>query len=167
MDTKKAIKELNRGLKDNYYKRNREWPYKDVKPLILAEEYITDNKDNEDLSDYKFYCFGGKPKFLYYSSGLENHSTARITFLTLNWKRAPFQRTDYRQHETLPSKPSKFNEMVSIAEKISEGLPFVRVDLFLINDDIYFSELTFFPCAGYMKFNPKCYDKIIGDYINC
>ena len=164
-DIESAIRELNKGLKNNYYSFAREWPYKNVSKKIIAEKYMADKKQSS-LNDYKFYCFGGKPKFLYYSSGLENHSTARITFLTLDWNRAPFQRTDYKQHETLPSKPSKFNEMVSIAEKLSVGLPFVRVDLFQINDDIYFSELTFYPCAGYMKFNPKRYDKIVGDYLN-
>ena len=63
------------------------------------------------LTDYKFYCFGGKPEYLYVSTGLENHSIASISFLTLDWEFAPFGRSDYMPFSELPSKPSQFEDM--------------------------------------------------------
>ena len=107
------------------------------------------------LLDYKFYCFNGEPKFLYISEGLENHSTAKISFLTLDWQFAAFQRNDYKSFTTLPQKPECFKRMLEIARKLSEGIKFLRVDLYVIQNEIYFSELTFFPCSGFMPCSYK------------
>lgn len=82
---------------------------------------------------------------MYVSKGLENHSTASISFLTLDWKFADFQRADFKPLEKLPPKPNKLEEMIRISRVLSEGIPFVRVDLYCIKDNIYFSELTFTP----------------------
>ena len=94
------------------------------------------------LTDYKFYCFDGVPKYLYVSSGLENHATAQISFLTLEWQFAPFGRSDYKQFEELPRKPKNLSAMLEIAKKLSHGFTFLRVDLYEIKGKIYFSELT-------------------------
>ena len=160
-DKKKAQKSFSRALSINCYWSGREWPYKNVKPCIIAEAYMEDCTSGS-LRDYKFYCFDGIPKFLYVSEGLENHSTAKISFLTCDWQFAPYQRSDYKPFEKLPSKPSKFNEMFSIAGKLSTGHPFLRVDLYEINGSVYFSELTFFPCGGFMPFKNPEHDAEIG-----
>lgn len=161
LDINKARIKIEHSLKRNYYWSGREWPYSNVKPRIIAEAYMEDCA-SESLRDYKFYCFDGIPKFLYISEGLENHSTARISFLTCDWQFAPYQRSDYKPFDTLPSKPSKFNEMLSIAGKLSTGHPFLRVDLYEINGHVYFSELTFFPCGGFMPFKNPEHDAEIG-----
>ena len=75
-----------------------------------------EDRESEDLIDYKFYCFGGEPKFLYVSQGLENHSTARISFLTMDWEFAPYERTDYKPLDHLPKKPIKFEQMKEICK---------------------------------------------------
>src|SRR5699024_256323 len=107
--------------------------YKNVKPRIIAEEYMEDEGgDKIGLTDYKFYCFDGVPKYLYVSSGLENHATARISFLTLDWKFAPFGRSDYKPFEELPRKPENLQAMIETAKNLSEGFPFLRVDLYEI-----------------------------------
>ena len=120
------------------------------------------DKTQPELVDYKFYCFDGKPEFLYVSSGLEDHSSAKMMFLTIDWQPAPFHRPDFKVFEEIPEKPSKYDEMLFIAEKLSQGFPFLRVDLYQINGNVYFSELTLIPCAGYMKFIPNYYDKEVG-----
>lgn len=86
-----------------------------MRPRILAEEYMVD-EHGDGLKDYKFYCFNGVPKYLYVSQGMNDHKTARVSFITMNWEKAPFGRADYPEFEALPSKPIKFDKMVSVAK---------------------------------------------------
>ena len=134
--------------------------------LILSEDRIVFEKEKvKSLTDYKFYCFNGKPEYLYVSTGLENHATASISFLTLDWEFAPFGRSDYKPFTELPEKPSLFEKMKVLATKLAEGHKFLRVDLYQINGRIYFSELTFSPCCGMMMFDPVEWDQKLGDLI--
>lgn len=166
-DFAKAEKRLTESLSFNYYYVGREWPYKYVKPRIIAEKYMnisngTERNNKEDgLIDYKFYCFNGIPKFLYISQGLDHHETARISFVTLDWEFAPFERKDYKPFTILPPKPKNFDSMIEISKKLSKGHRFLRVDLYEIDEQVYFSELTFTPCSGMMLFkNPKDDEKL-------
>ena len=163
LDLVGAKKKIQKSLKRNYYLTGREWPYKDVKPRILAEKYI---ENLNGLIDYKFYCFDGKPEFLYISQGLEDHSTARISFLTLDWQFATFQRGDYRPFEELPKKPVCFEKMIEIAKMLSNGHAFLRVDLYEIDGHVFFSELTFSPCSGCMEFKPEEWDRKTGELLH-
>lgn len=117
------------------------------------------------LTDYKFYCFSGEPRFLYVSQGLEDHSTARISFLNLDWTFAPFCREDYTPFEVLPDKPVSFGEMVGFARTLSDGIPFIRVDFYDVSGEPRFSEMTFHPCSGFMPFSPREWDLRIGDML--
>lgn len=160
-DIDKAKNIINKSLKNNYYYHGREWPYKNVKPRILAEQYMEDD-ESQELSDYKFYCFNGEPKFLYLSKGLECHATAKISYVTLDWELAEFKRVDFKPFDTLPPKPLNFEKMQELACKLSAEIPFLRVDFYEVNGQIYFSELTFFPGSGYTKFEPEVFDVILG-----
>lgn len=158
-----AKRKLNTSMKNNYYLSNREWPYKNVELIIFAEEY--QNMENAGgMIDYKFYCFNGEPQFLYVSQGLIDHKTAKMDFLSLDWKPMPFYREDYARFSDgeLPSKPKTFSEMIDVARMLSALIPFVRVDLYEIEGQVKFSELTFSPCGGFMKFCPNEWDEKIG-----
>lgn len=162
---KEAVKEgLRSGLKQNYYLFNREWPYKNVKPRIIAEQYI-EECSGADLIDYKFYCFNGEPRFLYVSQGLAHDETACINYVTLEWEKAEFKRNDYQEFKTLPPKPQNFDKMIELSKRLSDNVPFLRVDFYNINGKIYFSELTFSPGAGFTKFDPPEWDEKIGEWI--
>lgn len=165
-DKNKAVRKLKKHMKQNAFAYGREWPYKNVKPRIIAEKYMSDNFDEENLTDYKFYCFKGKPEYLYVSVGLENHETARISFMNLDWTIADFGRSDYRSLDNLPPKPLCFEKMKELAAKLSENIPFLRVDLYEIQGKIYFSELTFFPCGGMMPFDPPEADRKLGELLD-
>ena len=160
MDRDAVIKDLNRKLKRNAYYGTREYPYKNIKPRVFAEEYLDNN-----IIDYKFYCFNGEPKFLYCGQGLTEDHSLKIDFYDLNWKLMPFYRTDYHRLGQIP-KPSHFEEMVHIAKNLSAKVPFVRIDLFEVNDRVYFSEFTLCPASGFMPFVPKEYDKIVGNWLH-
>jgi len=163
-DVSAAKKKINRSLKRNYFWQGREWPYKNVQPRIIAEKYMEDAQSG-DLKDYKFYCFNGEPKFLYVSGGLENHDTARISFLTLDWQFAPFYRQDYKSFEILPTKPNCYEQMLQICKKLAAGHTFLRVDLYEINKQVYFSELTFHPSSGMMPLGEITQDVLMGNFL--
>ena len=164
LDINEVSKKINYYLNRNYYYLGREWPYKEVKPRIIIEEYMED-KNSKNLKDFKFYCFNGEPKYLYVSEGLENHKTARMEFFDMNFNSAPFSREDYKVFENKPQKPINFEKMKKLSKILSSGIPFLRVDFYEINGKIYFGELTFSPCSGFMKVSPKIYDKILGEMI--
>lgn len=165
LDYDAARKKIEESLKNNFYYYGREWPYKNVKPRIIAEVYMEDYS-GVSLKDYKFYCFNGKAKFLYLSSGLENHATAQISYVTLDWEKAPFERTDYEPFDSLPLKPINFDLMVKYAEILAENIPFVRIDFYEINNKLYFGEITFYPGSGYAPFKPEEWDYKVGEWID-
>lgn len=164
LDMKVARKKITASLGMNYYLHGREWPYKNLKPRIIAEKYMESGND-QDLIDYKFYCFGGEPKFLYVSHGLSDHSTAHISYASLNWEKLPFKRNDFSDFDELPPKPLNFDKMIELSKQLSANIPFLRVDFYEINNRIYFGELTFFPGSGFTSFNPEEWDYTLGSWI--
>lgn len=164
LDIENAKNTLNHFLNRNFYSVHREWPYKDVKPRIIAEKYMED-ESKTDLKDYKFFCFNGEPKLLYISEGLSDHSTAKISFADMDYNIAEFKRNDFKPFYELPKKPVNFEKMKELAKVLSKDRAFIRVDFYEIHKKIFFGELTFFPCSGYLPFDPKEYDKVLGDWI--
>ena len=166
-----AREKINRALRTNFYYRGREWPYKDVKPRIIVEKYMEEESygmksEIKGLTDYKFYCFNGIVRYLYVSKGLENHDEARISFLNPDWTFADFYREDYPPFEELPQKPKNYEKMLSIAKQLSKDFPFLRVDLYEINEQIFFSELTLSPSNGFMPFVPQEKDFEVGQLLS-
>lgn len=164
-DRKAAKKRIERSLRRNYYYVHREWPYKDVKPQILAERYMED--ENGGLRDYKFFNFEGKSKFIYVSEGLENHSTAKISFFDFEGHKLPFERLDFASFDGDIQLPEVFEQIHSLSNKLAEkvGNAFVRTDFYCINNDVYFSEITFSPCSGIIPFDPMDWDLKLGKLI--
>lgn len=163
LDKKAAKKKLEYYLKRKYYYIHREWPYKNVEPRIIAEKYMT-NGDGEDLNDYKLMCFNGKVKTTFVCSDRFSKDGLKVTFYDTDWRRMPFER-HYPASKTEIDKPQTYEEMVILAEKLAFGIPFVRVDFYEINGNIYFGELTFFPGSGYEEFTPEEWDKTLGNWI--
>lgn len=160
-DLKKSKKILRKALKKDYFNGSREWPYKNIERKIFAERFI--GNDSKAMTDYKFFCFNGEPKFLYISEGLDNHKTATMSFYDLNGKLLPYKRSDYGINEHAKM-PKNFNLMIEMAKKMAvfSQAKFVRVDLYSIDNKIYFSEFTFYPCGGFIPFDPDSIDYEIG-----
>jgi len=165
-DKASAEKKFNSWLRRNYYQSSREWQYKNIRPCIIAEEYMDDGNE-KGLTDYKFFCFNGEPKFVYISMGLEDHSTAFMSFYGLDRKKLPFRRSDYREIPYTPDFPYKFQEMINLSRTLSTATnsPFIRVDFYEIERKVYFSELTFRPNAGMIPFEPIEYNNKLGDLL--
>lgn len=163
-----ARAKIQRCMKRNYYWGSREWPYKNVKPRILAEVYMEDENTAAGLTDYKFFCFNGRPEMLYVSQGLEDHATASISFYNMEGEDMPFHRSDYKPIGHKLALPSNFAQMRETAEKMAKevGSPFVRIDLYSVRGQMYFSEVTFSPCSGMLPFEPKEWDLKLGEWID-
>lgn len=162
IDKEKVCKQLNMSFKQNLYKALREWPYKNVKKRIIAEQYMVDESGYE-LKDYKVFCFNGEPKMIDvdYNRSL-NHQR---NLYTPEWERINAT-LGYPSDETKEiSKPKALNEILNFARLLSKGIPHVRVDFYIINDTVYFGELTFFHGSGFEKTHPKSFDKKMGDWL--
>lgn len=156
-------KKINKALKINYYTLAREWPYKNVKPRIIIEEYMQED-GKEDLTDYKFMCFNGKVKCSFTCLNRHSKEGLNVDFYDVDWNKMPFER-HYKNSNTILEKPKNYEKMLELAEKLSKDIPFVRVDFYEIHGKIYFGELTFYPGAGFEEFNPEKYDEILGSWI--
>lgn len=161
-DKESAKAKLNKSLKSCIYRRYKEWPYKNVKHRIIAEEYITDSTG--ELNDYKFFCFNGKVKFCQVISS-RNSVGADIDWFNLKWDRQPFQEPKKYPHSKKDIAPPKnLQLMVEMAEMLSSGAPFLRVD-FYDNGFPLFGELTFFPTSGMGGFSSIEWDYKFGEWI--
>ncbi len=162
-DKNKAKTILTNSLYTNFYLLYREWPYKNVPRRIFAEEFMEDNENN-DLVDYKFFCFNGKVKF--FKVDFDRFTDHHANYYDIEYNILPFgEALCPPKPEHICKKPENFIRMLEIAECISKGLPFLRVDLYNINGRIYFGETTFYPATGLGKFTPEVWDKKIGDML--
>lgn len=149
----------------------REWAYENNFPRrILIEELIGEDSIKKDLSDYKFFCFDGVP---HYCQLIQDRSTEEtIDFFDMEWNHQPFRglisqggpKCGPALH--VAHKPQNFEQMIEIARKLSKGFPFVRVDLYSVNNRVYFGELTFYPASGYGHFVPDEWDERLGALLN-
>ncbi len=162
MDMEKARAKLTKSLKHNYFLEHREYPYKYVKPRIIAEKYMVDESGTE-LKDYKFFCFDGKCKMLLIASD-RNLGDVKIDFFDEYFNHLPFTRNHENSKKPI-EKPKGFDKMIEIAEKLSEGFTHLRVDLYDISGSIYFGELTFFPGSGNVPFEPEEWDVKVGEWL--
>lgn len=156
-----AMGKMRKWLRSSYYKRRREPNYKYIIPRLVIEEKIEDVSG--DLKDYKFFCFNGEPKYIQVDAF--RSSNHRRDFYDTNWTKLPI-RLRYRNLRKPLDKPSKLNEMIEVARKLSKDFPFVRVDLYFANEKIYFGELTFTPGNGLKKFTPTKYDHLFGEHFD-
>lgn len=161
LDQDKARKRLAKWQRTNFYLKNREWAYKNSPRLIIAEEFLSE-AGKEVISDYKFFCFNGQVKFV--QVDVDRKIDHARSFYDTNWQKLPFFNVENRWTSDEIEKPSNYDEMVEVARKLSEGLPFVRVDLYALNGKTYFGEMTFYPANGTKFFSPDEWNTTIGSY---
>lgn len=163
-DKEAARKMFRIALNRNPYDVSREWPYKNVKPRIIAEQYMEDEATAE-LRDYKFFSFYGEPKAMFIAS--ERASVTEETkfdFFDMEFNHLPF--TNGHPNATVaPAKPQNFEEMKLLASKLSEQLPQARIDFYEVNGKTYFGEITFFHWGGMKPFDPVEWDYTFGSWI--
>lgn len=160
-DQKKARKRLNHSMRTNYYYRTREWPYKDIKPQIIAD-MLLDEGTGHELRDYKFWCFNGNPKVMYF--------TNKGSYITENFYDMEFNpildiNHGFPRMQPEFEKPVCFDEMKTLATTLSKDIPFVRIDFFYVGGKVYFGEFTFYDWAGLYPFKTYDMDLRIGRWL--
>lgn len=165
LDLNAAKRKIDKSLKTKFFYIGREWPYKDVKPRIIAEKYMED-KETEELRDYKFFCFDGEAKVMFTATERQNKSTeTKFDFFDMNYEHLPFT-NGHPNADVIPQKPEMFDKMRELAEALSAGMRQIRVDFYEVNGQIYFGELTFFHWGGLVPFVPEEWDYKMGEMIN-
>lgn len=156
-------RKISYSLATDTSKAGREWPYRDVKRCVFAEQYLEDATG--ELRDYKFFCFNGEVKYLFIAT--ERQSGGEVKF---DYFDADFNHLDIVQRHPMSGKkiekPAMFEQMKALAAKLSKGFPEVRVDLYEVDGRIYFGEYTFFHHGGIAPFHPDKWDFIWGEQIH-
>lgn len=142
-------KKINKSIQNNYFWWGREWPYKDIKPRIIAEEFLVDESGIE-LKDYKIQCFNGIPVNTLVCKGRNTEEKVEYKYFDMNWNFLRYSIGD----EKLPQdfsmkKPKNYKKMIEIAETLSEGFPEARIDMYNIEGKIYVGEITLYSQSGF------------------
>jgi len=161
-DIDDARKKINAGLTRNFYYSAREWPYKNVKPKIIAEKYMVDESGTE-LKDYKVFNFNGTPKLIQVDFG--RFTEHKRNLYTLNWEYLNLSILYPTAPDIHIEKPRVLSELLSLSSQLSRNIPLLRTDFYIINEKIYLGELTFHHGAGYEPFYPQDWNKIMGSWI--
>ena len=163
-DVDSAKQKIEKSLNRNYYYYGREWPYKDVKPRIIAEQYMEDTETAE-LRDYKFFCFDGEVKALFIASDrYKEGEETKFDFFDADFNHLPFCQ-GHPNADVPPKKPVCYDEMIMLAKKLSQGVPQVRIDFYEVDGRVYFGEFTLFHYSGTVPFVPEIWDQAFGEWI--
>lgn len=165
LDKETAKKKISRCLKRNYYYQGREWPYKNVKPRILAESYMEEEGSNT-LTDYKVFCFNGEPKtVLTVVGGHGNESVIKRRMYDTDWNLLPIGLHGKPFVNEPQEKPEQLTEILQLAKVLCANIPHVRVDFYVIGGKVYFGEITFFHMSGLVQLDPPQWDETFGSWI--
>jgi len=163
LDKKKARIKLTKSLKRNFYWYGREPQYRDIKPKIFAEQFMQNSE--QGLHDYKVWCFNGKALYTQYITGRMESETFEA-FYDRDWNKQDFTYHNPLMTGNVP-RPEKLKELLNCAERLAVGLPFARVDFYVLEDEtIKFGEITFFPMSGYQKWEPEKMNLVFGEMLN-
>lgn len=163
LDIRKAEQFLEGHRKFNYFLQSREWPYKNIKPQIMAEEYMEDMASEDSLNVYKILTFNGEPRII---QAIKNDKTDHetIDYFDIDWNKLNLKQ-NHQNDKIGIDRPINLSKMLDLARTLAEKLPFIRIDFYEINGRIYFSEYTFYSDGGFAKFHPSSWDKELGDWI--
>ena len=162
-DKENAIKHLNQGLKKSIYSKLREWPYKKVPPRIIAEKYMED--ESGELRDYKIFCFNGIPQiFLLYKDRYDENKMT-IDFFDKQKKWLDLTHPEFGRSIEKPILPNCYDEIFSLAKILSQSIPFVRCDFYIVNGSVFFGEMTFYPTSGFAPYKPFFWEEKMGSWL--
>src|SRR5699024_6110827 len=153
-------------VKPKRQKKNggREWAYYNLNPRIIIEKYLVNEESPEaGITDYKFFCFNGKPKYIVVD--IDRYVGHKRNFYDVNWNFLDVS-SDCPNYSDTIQKPDGLDEMLEVATTLSRDFPFVRVDLYYVNNRVIFGEMTFYPWSGYVNFKPDNFDFILGEKFN-
>ncbi|MDW7662646.1 MAG: ATP-grasp fold amidoligase family protein, partial [Bacillota bacterium] len=162
LNVDEAKKKLDQWMKKSWYWYGREWPYKHIKPRIICEPFISE--DNNVPDDYKVMCFNGKAKLVQVHS--DRFIDHKVDFYDTQWKRIQISgRGGVNSSNKIHTKPENFEKMLQLSERITGNRAHIRIDWFIVNNNIYFGEITFFETSGFILFDDEKDDYLLGSWI--
>lgn len=161
-DREKAKQKINNSLNTNYFYHSREWPYKNIKPRVIAEQYI--ENENGELPDYKLFSFDGQTKVLYVATDRQSKEETKFDFYDEHFNHLDLVNS-HPNSKKENKKPKTFDKMVELANILSKGYPHIRVDFYEIDGRTYFGELTFYHMSGFQPFIPEKWDYTFGEWL--
>ncbi len=162
LDIEQAKNKIQKSLNYNYFYAGREWVYKDVQPRIIVEKYMSE-KGSEDLKDYKIFCFNGEPKII--QVDFDRFINHKRNMYDTEWNLLDFELQYPKDVDTIIDKPHKLSKMLELARDLSKDIPFLRVDFYIIDGELFFGELTFFPGCGVEKIQPLKWENKLGNML--
>lgn len=162
IDVEAAKAKITKSLKRNYFWHGREWPYKNVKPRIIAEQFISDG-EHDNLIVHKVFCFNGKPYMMQVIQN-DKQENESIDYIDTDWNLLDLRQNFPNSNNPLP-KPKNLDEMLELSTKLSSGKAFIRVDWYIVKGQLYFSEFTFYSDAGTAAFHPDEWDYKLGEMV--
>lgn len=137
--------------------------YSSIQPKIIAETLLPCEKDQKSLVDYKIWCINGKALYIWTCANRDSTSTEVMTY-DRDWQPHPEYSifTPNYKRGNIIQRPTNLDIMLVIAEKLSNGFPILRVDLYNVGGKIYFGELTFTSLGGMMNFYTQEFLDLLG-----
>ena len=161
-DIPKAKKNLKQSFLLDIFKIYKEWPYKNVKKRIIAEKYLEET-GLPSLRDYKVMCFDGKVKMIEFHEGRFTSQHTQ-TFYDREWEKLPINQKSYGViSDEISERPVLLGKMIELSEILAEDIPHLRVDWYIVDNNLYFGEITFYDASGFDAFIPEEYNYIIGE----
>ena len=163
LDMESTQIQVEKRLSINPYYITREWPYKSVRPRIIIEPLLSDDITGPEkaINDYKFFCYQGEIKYLFVATDRhKGHGGMRFDFFDQNFDHIPDQHKSYPNAKVIPQKPDNYDEMLRLVTELAHGFVFARIDMYSVNQQIFFGEYTFYPGGGM-----EGYPDLLGDNI--
>jgi len=164
LSIRESKKKLKKWMRKNWYWFGREWPYKNVKPRIIIEKFMVD-ANSKQLKDYKLMCFNGSPKIIQVMSNRIN-GKYNLNHFSITWENLNFEQIGLVPSNEKIDKPKNLDRMVDFARELSKNIPFVRLDFYEINGELFFGEFTLYPVSGFHQFEDISSDVQLGNMLS-
>lgn len=162
LNIKEAAEKLSKWLNRNWYWSGREWPYKNIKPRIICEKFLSDTNNTPD--DYKVLCFNGRAKLI--EVHRDRYGNHRQDFYDTSWEKTRISQDEMPITDMICEKPQLLKEMLEMSEKLSKSIPHIRIDWYIVGSQLYFGEMTFFDGSGFCPFNNEDDDLMLGSWLD-